>query len=169
MDQRRFAAQKPFLVGIQYCDEPTFWNIETLTQQVDAYQHIIYAAPKVTDQFNTLQRFDIAVHVPHPKPGLVHELGQILRHAFCQRGDQRAETSLCRFAAFVDAILHLIFDRFNFDRWINKASRANNLLGKYAARLLHLPAAGGCGNAHRLRAHDVPFVKAQRPVVYARG
>ena len=169
MDQRRFAAQKPLLVGIQDRDQPTFWNIETLTQQVDAYQHVIYAASKVTDQFNTLQRFDIAVHVPHPKPGLVHELGQILRHAFGQRGDKRAETSLGRFTAFVDAILHLIFNRLNFDRWINEASRANNLLGKYAAGLLHLPSARCRGNAHGLRAHNVPFVKAQRPVVYARG
>ena len=99
----------------------------------------------------------------------MHELGQILRHAFGQRGDKRAETSLGRFTAFVDAILHLIFNRLNFDRWINEASRANNLLGKYAAGLLHLPSARCRGNAHGLRAHNVPFVKAQRPVVYARG
>jgi leucyl aminopeptidase len=42
-------------------------------------------------------------------------------------------------------------------------------LGKYAAGLLHLPSARCRGNAHGLRAHNVPFVKAQRPVVYARG
>ena len=99
----------------------------------------------------------------------MHELGQVLCHSFRQRGDQCAEAGLCRFPAFVDAILHLVFDRFDLNRRIDQSRWTNDLFGKDAARLLHLPPAGRCRNAHRLWAHDIPFVKAQWPVVDARG
>ena len=98
----------------------------------------------------------------------MHELGQVFRHAFGEGGDQGAEARFSRFAAFVNAVLHLIFNGFNLNRRVDQASGANDLFGKYTAGLFHFPSAGCRRNAHGLRAHNVPFVKAQRPVVDAR-
>ena len=98
----------------------------------------------------------------------MHELGQVLRHALGQRGDQRAESRLRRFAAFVYAILHLVFDRLDFNWRVDQSRWTNDLFGKDAARLLHFPPARRCRNAHRLWAHNVPFVETQWPVIDAR-
>jgi hypothetical protein len=51
------------------------------------------------------------MHVAHAQARFVHEFGQILGHALGERGDERAIACFRRFAAFVDAILHLVLDR----------------------------------------------------------
>ena len=47
-------------------------------------------------------------------------------------------------AAFIDAVLHLVFDRLDLNWWVDKARWANDLFGKNTARLLHLPPARRC-------------------------
>ena len=99
----------------------------------------------------------------------MHELGQVLGHPLGQRGHQRAIALGRRLAAFVDAVLHLVFHRADRHRRVDQAGRADHLLGKDPARLLHFPAARGGGNGHGLRPHRIPLVKAQRAVVDAAG
>ena len=67
----------------------------------------------------------------------------------------------------VDEIVDLVLDRLDLDRRVDQAGRADHLLGEHAAGLLHLPRPGRRRDGHRLRAHRVPFVEAQRPVVDA--
>ena len=165
LDQRRFGAQEAFLVGIEDAHQPAFGNIKPLAQQIDADQHVVHAEPQVADKLDALQRLDIGMHVADLQPGLMHELGQILRHALGQRGDEGAVAGLRGLAAFVDAILHLILDRTDFDRRIDQAGRANHLFGEHAAGLRHLPVAGRRRDIGGLRAHRFPFVEAQRPIV----
>ena len=55
------------------------------------------------------------------------------------------------------------------DRRIDEAGGADHLLGEDAAGLLHLPGAGRGRDADGLRAHRVPLLEAQRPVVDAGG
>ena len=97
----------------------------------------------------------------------MHELGQVFGHALGQRGNQCPEACLSRLTAFIDAILHLIFNGLNLDWRVDESRWPDNLFGKHAARLFHFPTAGCCRNAHRLWAHNVPFVETQRPVVDA--
>ena len=63
----------------------------------------------------------------------MHELGQVFGHALGQRGDQCPETCLSGLAAFIDAILHLILNGLDLDRWVDKPRGPDNLFGKYAA------------------------------------
>ncbi len=90
----------------------------------------------------------------------MHELGQVLGHPFGERGDQSAVPRLGGLAAFIDAILHLIFGRADFNGRVDEARRADDLFGKDAACLFHFPIAGGRGDIGCLRAHRLPLVEA---------
>ena len=167
MDERGFRAQEPFLIGVQNRHQPAFGNVEPFAQQVDANEDIINAEPQVADQLDPLKRLNVAVHVADTKPGLMHEFSQILSHPLGQRGDERAVSFACDLAAFVDAILHLIFGRANFDGRVNQAGGADDLFGEYALHPLHFPITRRCADIGRLRAHRIPFVETKRAVVDA--
>jgi len=169
LDQRGFAAQETFLVGVEYRHQTAFGNIQPLAQQIDAYQHVIDAQPEIADQLDPFQRLDIAVHVADLDPRLVHEFGQVLRHPLGQRGDQSAIALRRNLAAFVDHVIDLILDRFDLDRWIDQPRRADHLFAEHAAGLFHFPGTRRRRDADRLRPHRVPFIEAQRPVVDTTG
>ena len=98
LDQRGFAAQETFLVGIEDGDQRAFGNIEAFAQQVDADQRIERAEPQIADDLDALDGVDVGMHVAHADALLVQIFGQILRHALGQHGDQRAVARLrdCR-------------------------------------------------------------------------
>ena len=60
-----------------------------------------------------------------------------------------------------------MLDGADFDGWVEQAGGADDLFGEHAAGLLHLPRGGGGGDKDGLRAHGVPFLEFQRPVVHA--
>ena len=92
---------------------------------------------------------------------------QILGHPLGQRGDQ-CPVSIRRNAPdLIQQIVDLHLHRPDLDLRIQKAGRADDLFGKDAAGLLHLPIAGGGRDIDRLRAHCVPFLELQRAVVHA--
>ena len=70
---------------------------------------------------------------------------------------------------FGDEIVDLGFHRADDDRRIDEAGGADDLLGEDAAGLVHFPGAGRGRDVDGLRAHGVPFLEAQRPVVDAGG
>ena len=93
--------------------------------------------------------------------------GQVLGHPLGQRRDQRPIALPRGLLRFVDEIVDLVLDRLDLDRRVDEPGRADHLLGEDAAGLVHLPRAGRRRDEGRLRAHRVPFVEAQRPVVDA--
>ena len=108
------------------------------------------------------------MHVAHADALLVQVLGEVLGHALGQHGDERAVAALRHLPYLADEVVDLGARGPHVDRRIDQPGRADHLLGEDAVRLLDLPAAGGGGNAHGLRAHGVPFLEAQRAVVHAR-
>ena len=168
LDQRGFAPQKAFLVRVQNGHQPAFGDVQAFTQQVNPDQHVIHAHAQVADQFDAFQRFHVRVHITHAHALFVHELGQIFGHPLGQRRHQSAEASSGHLFAFGDAILHLIFSRADFHWRVDQPGRADHLFGEHAAGLLHLPVTGSGRYTKGLRAHRVPFVEPQRPVVDAR-
>ena len=156
LDQRGFAAQEAFLVGIQNGDQRAFGNVEPLAQQVDADQHVEGAEPQIADDLDALQRLHVGMHVAHADALLVHVFGEVFRHLLGERGDERAIAALRDVAAFDDEIVDLRFDGAHFDRRIDEAGGADHLLGEHAAGALHLPRAGR--GARRKR-----FAGASRP------
>jgi hypothetical protein len=88
LDERGFAAQEAFLVGVEDAHKAAFGDVEALAQQVDADQHVIDAQAQVADQFDAFERFHVRVHVADLHARFVHEFGEILGHALGQRRDQ---------------------------------------------------------------------------------
>ncbi len=107
------------------------------------------------------------MHVAHAHALLVEIFGQVLGHALGEHGDQRAIALRRRLANFAKDIVDLGLGGAHLDRRIDQAGRADDLLGEDAAGALHLPAARRRRDVGRLRAHEVPFLEAQRPVVHA--
>ncbi len=169
LDEGGLAAQEAFLVGVQDRDQGAFGNVEALAQQVDADQDVEGAQPQVADDLDALQGFDVGVHVAHADALLVHVFGEVLRHLLGQRGDEGAEALPGDVAAFGDQVVDLVLDRPYFDRWVDQSGRADHLLGEDAAGALHLPRAGRGADIDGGRAHRVPFLEFQRPVVDAGG
>ena len=168
LHQRRFGAQKTFLVGIENGDERALRNVETFAQQVDADQHVEGAEPQIADDFNAFQRLDIGVHVADAYTAFVHVFGEVFRHALRQHSDERAVAFARDLPHFVEQIVDLRFRGSNFDDRIDKPCRPDDLLRECAAGLLHFPARGRRRDEHRLRAHRVPLFKAKRAIVHAR-
>src|SRR6476659_4954479 len=94
-------------------------------------------------------------------------LGEVLRHALGQGGDEGAIAFLGSEPRFVDEIVALVLDGLDLDRLLDDPGRADYLLGAHAARLVHFPWPGSRRDEGRLRAHRVPLVEAQGPVVDA--
>ena len=95
--------------------------------------------------------------------------GEVLGHALGQHRDQRAVAAARHLTHLADEIVDLGASGPNFDRRIDQPGRANDLLNKHAAGLVDLPATRRRRDGGRLRAHGVPFLEAQRPIVHAGG
>ncbi len=61
LHQRRFAAQKAFLVGIEDGDHRDFGQVEPFAEQIHADQGIEFALPQVAQQLNALEGVEFAV------------------------------------------------------------------------------------------------------------
>src|SRR5256884_293697 len=169
LDQRRFTAQKTFLVGVEDRDQRAFGNVEAFAQQIDADQRVERAEAKVSDDLDALDGVDVRVHVAHANALLMQVFGEVFSHPFGQHRDQRAVTRLRGGADFADEIVHLRTRRTNVDRRIDESGRANDLLDEHAAAFVQLPAARRRRHRDALRAHHIPFLEPQRTVVHAGG
>src|SRR5690606_5871577 len=167
LDERGLGAQEPFLVRVEDGDQAAFGNVEALAQEVDAYQAVEGTEAEVADDLDALQRVDVGVHVAHAHALLVQIFGEILRHTLGEHGDERAVAGTRGLADLAQHVVHLGLGRADIDGGVDEAGGADDLLREDAARLLHLPGAGGGGDADRLRAHRVPLLEAQRPVIHA--
>ena len=69
LDQGGFGTQKTFFIGIQDRYECDFRDVETLTQKVDADEHIEDIETHITDDLGPFQGVDIGVQVAHADAG----------------------------------------------------------------------------------------------------
>ena len=139
LHQRGLGAQETFLVGVQDRDQRAFRDVEALAQEVDADQRVEGAEAQVADDLDALERVDVGVHVAHPHAVLVEILGEILRHALGQHGDQRAVALGGDLLDLAQQVVDLGAGGADLDLRVDEAGRADDLLGEHAAGLLHLP------------------------------
>ena len=107
------------------------------------------------------------MHVAHADALFVHVFGKVLGHALGQHRDQRTITGLRHLAHFADEVINLGAGRTDFDRRVDQAGRADDLLDEHAAAFVEFPAAGRGRDRDGLRSHGIPLFKAQRPIVHA--
>ncbi len=162
-------AQKTLLVGIEDGDEAAFGDVQTFAQKVDADQRVEGAEAQVAEDLDALERVDVGVHVAHAHAVLVQVLGEVLRHALGEHGDERAVALQRGVADLRRDVVDLGAGGAHLDGRVDEAGRADHLLDEDAAGAVHLPGAGRGGDVHGLRAHRLPFLEAQRAVVHAGG
>ena len=167
LHERGVAAQKALLVRVQDRHQRAFRDIQPLTQQVDADQHVEHAQAQVADDFDSLQRINVGMEVAHLYPVFGQVLGQVLGHAFGEGRDQNAPATADDDARLGEQIVDLPLDRPDFGHRVDEAGGADDLFGKRAAGAFHLPRARRRAHEHRLRAERVPLLEPQRPVVEA--
>ena len=149
LNQRRGAAQIAFLVRIENGHQRNFRQIEAFAQQVDADQHVEFAAAQIAQNAHALERFNFGVQIAAAHADFGEIFGQVLGHALGQRGDQHALVARGAHANFFEQIVHLPFHRAHFHLRIDQPRGANHLLDDDAAGFRELVGAGRGGNVDR--------------------
>ena len=164
LDQARLAAQEPLLVRVENRDQTHLRQIQSLAQEVDTDEHVVFAEPQVADELHALDRRDIRVHVPHAQPQPLHVLRQILGHTLGQRRHEHALTARGARADLVDEVVDLPRDGAHLHARVEQPRRADHLLDDLvgAAALI---LARRRGDKHRLMKPLLELLKAQRAVV----
>ena len=162
-------AQKSLLVGIQNGNKAALGNVQALTQQIDANQHIKHAQAQITNDGNALQCVNVRMKIAGIDAALAHILTQFLRHALGERGDQRALSVVDDLAQTGNEIIHLRGCRPHMTHGIHQSCGAHDLFNTCMRGLLTLPCGGGGGDKNSRRTHAIPFGKHQRTIVHARG
>jgi hypothetical protein len=85
--------RKPSLSASRMAHQRHLGQVEALSQQVDADQHVELAEPQVAQDLDALDGVDLGVQVAHPDPELEQVVGEVLGHLLGQRGDQHPVTA----------------------------------------------------------------------------
>ena len=80
--------RNPSLSASRMATKRDLGQVEALTQQIDADQHVELAEPQVAQDLDALDGVDLAVQVPHLHPELEEVVGEVLGHLLGERGDQ---------------------------------------------------------------------------------
>ena len=115
LNKRAVIAQKALFIGIKNSHQRHFWQVEALAQQVNANKHVKYTKPQVTQNFHTLKRTDIRVHVARFQPAIKQMIRQILRHFLGKRGNKRALVAFRAHTRFIANVVNLRIDRAHFN------------------------------------------------------
>ena len=167
LDQRGFRTEESLLIRVQNGNQRNFRNIQSLTEQVDADQHIKFVKSHVTDEFRPFQRVDVAVQIIDADPGFLQKSGEILRHSLGQRRHQNLVVSPGFLPYLSDQIINLSLRGTDLNLGIQKTCRPDDLLG--AEHLMILLVLSGCGgNKKNLIDFLLKFLKGKRPVVESR-
>ena len=164
LDERGLRPEKSLLVRIENGNERHLGNVETLTQQVDADQHIVHAETQIAHQLLPLDGLNIVVHVAHLDARRFEIVGQILRHLLGERGDKDAFALGGASVDFSNEIVDLAINRTDNDLRIEQTGRADDLLD-HLTRARQLVLSRCCGNIHDLVQTVVELVKIERAVV----
>ena len=164
LDERPLGAQEAFLVRVQHCYQRHLRNIQSLTQQVDADQHVKHAEPQIADNLHALNGFDVEMDVAHPDTGTFQIVGQILRHFLGQRGDEHPFAPRNAHLNLAQQIVYLSLDGTHRNQRVKQSGRTYDLF--YGALgMLCLVVARRGADKHSLPHALLEFLKVQRSVV----
>ena len=164
LHERRLAAEKPLFVGVENGDEAHLGQVQPLAQQVDAAQNVELARAQSVDDVDALQRIHIGVHIAHLDAALFQIVGQTLRHALGERGDEHAPARVHDGMHLGEKIVDLPLRGFYGDGRVQKPRGADELFHDLP-RLLQFIGRGGRRNADHLRYARVELLERERAVV----
>ena len=145
LNQRGFGTQEALLICIQNGNQTDLGDIQTLTQKVDADQHIKDIHTQITNDFQTLQCINIRMEIAHAHPCFTQVIRQAFCHFFRQGCHKNLIACLCGFSDLGKQIINLPMNGTNGNFGVQQACRTNNLLCRLLRMLLFINR-GGCGN-----------------------
>ena len=130
LDHRSFRAQEALLIRIEDSHERDLRHIETLTQKIDADQHIENARTQVTDDLRALDGRDVRVQIAYLHARFRQEIGEIFRHFLRECRDENALVSLLTLMDLPEQVIHLSFDGTHLDGRIQEPRWPDDLLSQ---------------------------------------
>src|SRR5450830_2123742 len=167
LQKRRISAQETFLVGYQNGDQRDLRQVQTFAQQVDADQHVDVARAQLPKDVYACQRVQVAVQVLRLDAFLLEVVRQQLRTLFRQRRNKHALLLLNALSYFADQVGYLVLAGAHFDKRVDEARWAQELLGDLRRDLVLVVRRR---RADEDRLLDMPheFVEGERTVVECR-
>ena len=167
LDQRCLRAQEAFFIRIQDRHKCDLRDVQTFPQKIDAHQHIENIQPHIPDDLCALKRIHIGVEIFHPDAHLAHIIGQVLCHAFGQRGHKDLILFRHLFVDLADQVVDLPFHRAHGNFRIEQPCRADHLLCAQQL-MIFLIWTGRSGYKQDLIYLTLKFFKIQGAVVLRR-
>ena len=90
LDQARLAAQKTFLVRVENRHERHLRQVQPLTQQIDADEHVEFALAQRAQNLDPFDGVNLAVQIADVHADVAQIIGQFLGGALGQRRHQHA-------------------------------------------------------------------------------
>ena len=142
LDERRLAAEEPFLVGVQDRDDRDLGQVEPFPQQVDADQAVEDAAPEVGQDADALERLDVRVEVaaPHAHLGEVLVSSSAIRLVSVVTRTRSFAAAAARTSA--EQVVHLTLHGPHGDHRVEQARRPDHLLDDLASDARQLLGSG---------------------------
>ena len=168
LDKRSAVTQETLFIRIQDGDQGHLGQIEPLSQQIDAHEHIDLALPQISEYLDAVERCGIRMHVVDLDARVEQILGQVLRHSFGERGDQHALVPRRPDADLVEQVVDLAAHRAHVDLRIEQARGSDDLLDVVLAHPQLVIARSGA-DVDELRNPGFEFIEPQRPVIKRRG
>ena len=168
LDEAGFGAEEALLVGVQNGHQAHLRQVKTLTEQVDAHQHVKLAQAQIPDNLHALQCGHIGVHIPHPDAAGAEMLRQVLRHALGEGGDQDALVASGPGGNLRRQVVDLAGDGAHLHPGVQQSRGADDLLHHLSGVGL-FKLAGGGGDVHRLGKTLLKLLEPQRPVIEGAG
>jgi len=159
--------KKPSLSGVQNGNQRYFRQIQALTQQIDAHNHVDGPYAQVFDDFHALKGVNLVVHVFGFDAVLFEIIGQILGHLDGQGRDQCTLTAVDAQTNFTKQVFDLPLDWAHHNNGIQQACGADDLLS-HATGMFPLIIAWRGGNENFLVDFLLKFLEFQRAVVKRR-
>src|SRR5207302_2660873 len=123
---------------------------------------------QVAKNADALERLDFRMQVAAFHAHLAEILGEVLGHAFGERGDEHALALLGADVNLLEQIVHLALYRTHFDLWIDEAGGTDHLFDNHAGRARQLVGPGGGGNIDHLVGAMLELFEIQRTIIQGR-
>ena len=166
--QRAMRTQEAFLVGIQDGHQRHLGQVQSLSQQVDAHQHIIHTGTQVAQYLYPVKRRHVRVYVVGLHSVVQQILRQLLSHTFGKCRNKHTLITFGAFSYFFKQIINLVLRRPHFNGRVKQSRRAYHLFHNHALGSLKLILRRSGRDIDDLICHLLKLLKSQRSVVKSR-
>ena len=161
--------KESLLVCIEDSDQRHLRQVESLSQEVHADQHVIVARTQVVDNLDTVQSRHVAVDISRFYL-MPHEIiRQLLRHPLRERSNKNALPPFDTDGDLFHQVINLVLRWSDDDLRIQQSCGTNQLLHHHTARLAELKVSRRCRDIDHLMHQALKLVKLQWAVVESRG